>query len=75
MNDKATEGVWYWVDGNRASANEFAWAILGVGNEIGQRGSANNCGLMSFVPGHQNNFRVWDITCSSLIPAFCEKLE
>ena len=68
LNDKATEGNWVWVNGERAVVPA---AVLWLGGQPDNAGGHEDCG--EIIPSNTFAYGTNDISCSTLRIGLCEK--
>ena len=72
LSDSASEGTWLWLNGNRANPDDGSLWLPGH-PQTGSSGNDRDCVIASFRPGRFGGSFVWDVLCSWVYRALCEK--
>ena len=72
LSDSASEGTWRWLNGNRANPDDGSLWLPGT-PRTGSSGNDRDCAIAFFGPGLFEEFFVWDVPCSEIGRALCEK--
>ena len=71
LNDKGTEGVWLWVNGNRARKDDTSLWL--PGQLTSARAQNEDCASSYLSNSRTNGYYAYDDPCGSLRRAICEK--